>query len=145
MATVEYGLINTIVIDWRGNSGGNSLVFRPMEEGLQKRSEEKRLRLFGIIDHGTYSSALINALQFKRDLRATLLGEPTGDNPGNQSEVQSFVLPYSKLTVQYSTRFFDLNEGEKEALTPDILLSPSLQDYLSGIDPIYEAIVSGKL
>jgi hypothetical protein len=145
MSLIDYDLIDTIVIDWRGNSGGNSLVFRPMQEGLQKRAEEKRLRLYGIIDHGTYSSALINALQFKRELLATLLGEPTGDNPGNQSEVQSFVLPNSKLTVQYSTRFFDLNEGEKEALMPDILLSPSLQDYLSGIDPIYEAIVSGKL
>ncbi|MBN2320758.1 MAG: hypothetical protein JXR49_16890 [Acidobacteria bacterium] len=145
MALIDYGLVDTIVIDWRGNSGGNSLVFRPMHEGLRKRAKEKRLRLYGVIDHGTYSSALMNALQFKLELPATLLGEPTGDDPGNQSDVQSFVLPNSKLTVQYSTSFFDPNEGGKDALMPDILLSPSLDDCLSGRDPIYEAIVSGKL
>jgi hypothetical protein len=59
--------------------------------------------------------------------------------------VQSFVLPNSKITVQYSTRYFNLPEKDKEALMPDILLSPSLEDCLSGRDPVYAAILSGKL
>lgn len=145
MALIDHGLVDTIVMDWRGNSGGNSLVFQPMQEGLRKRTKEKGLRLYGVIDHGTYASALVNALHFKRELSATLLGEPTGDRPGNQGEVQSFVLPNSKLTVQYSTRYFTLDSEEKEALMPDILLSPTLEDCLSGRDPVYEAIISGKL
>lgn len=145
MALIDHDLVDTIVVDWRGNSGGNSLVFQPMQEGLQKRAKEKGLRLYGVIDHGTYSSALMNALQFKRELPVTLLGEPTGDNPRNQGEIQSFVLPNSKLTVQYSMRFFSLDDIDKEALMPDILITPSLEDCLSGLDPVYQAIVSGNL
>ena len=98
-----------------------------------------------MIDQGTYSSALLNALQFKSELPVTLLGEPTGDKPGDQGEVQSFILPNSKLTVQYTARFFNLSEEEREALMPDILLSADLDDCLSGRDPVYEAIISGKL
>jgi len=145
MALIDHGLVDTIVVDWRGNSGGNSLMFRQMHEGLQKRVKEKDLRLYGIIGQDTYSSAMLNALQFKRELPVTLLGEPTGDKPGDQGEVQSFVLPNSKITVQYSRRYFNLPEKDKEALMPDIFLSPSLEDCLSGRDPVYAAILSGKL
>ncbi len=144
MALIDHDLVNTIVVDWRGNSGGNSLVFQPMHAGLQKRVKDKNLRIYGVIDQGTYSSALINALQFKRELPVTFLGEPTGDNPGNLGEVSSFTLPNSKLAVQYSTRLMDLNDNGKDTLMPDILISPSLADLLSGRDPVYEAIISGK-
>jgi C-terminal processing protease CtpA/Prc len=145
MALIDHELVDTIVIDWRGNSGGNSLAFRPMLEGLKKRVKTSNLRLYGVIDHGTYSSALINALNFKRELPATLLGEPTGDKIGDQGEVRSFVLPNSKLTIQYTARFFDFAGADMEALMPDILISPGLNDILKGLDPVYEAIISGKL
>ncbi|MBN2242150.1 MAG: hypothetical protein JW793_05630 [Acidobacteria bacterium] len=145
MSLIDYNLVDTLVIDWRGNSGGNSLVFRPMLEGLKKRLQKKSLRLYGIIDNGTYSSALINAAEYKRELAATLLGEPTGDKIGSQGEVRSFVLPNSKLTVQYSARYFNLAGLDSDALMPDVLLSPGLEDILAGCDPIYEAIISGKL
>jgi hypothetical protein len=143
MKLIDENPIGTVVIDWRNNSGGNSAVFWPMQKGLSARTVNKGLILYGVINHGTYSSATLNAFSFRRQLPVTLYGEPTSDRPGDFGEVKTFQLPNSRLAIQYSTRVSERVEGDPDALMPDVLIRESAADYLAGRDPVFNAIESG--
>ena len=133
-----------VILDLRGNGGGNSSVADPLFAGLrQRRFLAESGRLFAFIGSGTFSSALLNAITLKRDLGAILVGEPTGGRPNGYGEVRSFNLPNSGLPVSYSTKFFRAwLEGDPESLFPDVPAAISSTDYREGRDPALAAVFS---
>ncbi len=138
--------VERFVLDLRRNGGGNSAVAWPLIEGL---AEHKRLnrkgRLFVLIGPRTFSSALLNAIQLRRRTEAILVGEPTGQKPNAYGEIERFELPNSKLAVQYSTKFFQVVEGDPSALVPDLHVATSAADYFAGRDRVMEAVLSYPL
>lgn len=133
-----------VIIDLRGNAGGDSSVLDPLLAGLRARSFlADSGRLFAFIGNTTFSSALLNAISLKRENRAILVGEPTGGKPNGYGEVLSFTLPNSGLSVSYSTKFFNSwPEGDPESLFPDIAAPASSTDYREGRDPAMEALAT---
>jgi C-terminal processing protease CtpA/Prc len=135
--------VERIVIDLRLNGGGNSTILDTFIKALSRRRDVNQTgRLFALIGRGTFSSACLNALRLKRETKAILVGEPTGQRPNSYGEVKSMTLPYSKLRVQYSTRYFKTVEGDPPALAPDIQVELSSSDYVSGRDPVLERALS---
>jgi len=131
--------VERVVIDLRFNSGGNSIIIWPLMLGLKAR-EALRSRVYVLIGPGTFSSAQDNAIDLRREFRATLVGEPTGEKPNGYGEVKSLTLPNSKLQLQYSTKFFRLiKDGDPSALEPDVRVPRTLPDALAGRDPVLEA------
>jgi len=130
-----------VVIDLRGNGGGNSLqfdwFFLPR---LRARPELDRPdRLFVLIDDGTFSSAGDNAVRLERDTRATIVGRPTGGKPNSWGEVRWFELPNSGLRVNYSTRFErTLDDADPPTLDPHVEVRRSIDDFVHGRDPDLE-------
>lgn len=131
-----------VIIDVRGNGGGDSSVIDPLLSGLRSRPALAQSgRLFAFIGNSTFSSALMNAISLKRENGAILVGEPTGGKPNGYGEVRSFALPNSSLSVSYSVKFFrSWPEGDPESLFPDITAAVSSADYLTGRDPAMEAV-----
>jgi hypothetical protein len=135
--------IERMVIDLRMNVGGNSTIFEPFIKALSRRRNVNQTgRLFALIGRGTFSSACLNALRLKRETKAILVGEPTGQRPNSYGEVKAMTLPHSKLRVQYSTRYFKTMDGDPPALAPDIQVELSSSDYVSGRDPALEQALS---
>ena len=137
--------VERMVIDLRLNGGGNSIIFDPFIKALSRRRDvNQRGRLFVLIGRRTFSSACLNAMELKRETKMTLVGEPTGQRPNFYGEVDTMTLPYTKLRVRYSTRYFKTMDGDPPALAPDIQVEPSSSDYASGRDPVLERALSYK-
>ena len=117
-----------IVIDLRYNGGGNSEVINPLIDVLK----EKDAGVFVLIDEGTFSSAVLNALTLKEELGAVFAGRPSGGSASHYGELKSGTLPYSAMAFSYSTKFFD--NGVSGPLMPDILIEKDIDDYRNGID-----------
>jgi hypothetical protein len=141
-ADIDRRVPRAVIIDLRGNGGGNSSVADPLFAGLRsRRFLSDSGRLFALIGSGTFSSALLNSITLKRELGAILVGEPTGGRPNGYGEVRTFNLPNSGLQVSYSTKFFrSWPEGDPESLFPDIAAAISSTDYRDGRDPVLDAV-----
>lgn len=129
--------VERMVIDLRQNGGGASTIFDPFISALSKRTDVNRAgRLFVLVGRGTFSSAYLNALRLKKETKAILVGEPTGQRPNAYGEVRTMSLPQSKLLVLYSTKFFKTMNDDPPSLAPDVLVERSSWDYGSGRDPV---------
>lgn len=131
-----------LVIDLRGNGGGDSKPFNYLVSRIRGDSDlNRRGRIFGLIDRHTYSSATLNAASLRTETAATLVGEPTGD-PANQfGNQRTFSLPNLGLVVHYSTRYFDPFGAyhHKPYVAPDQQVETSIAEVLAGRDPALRA------
>jgi hypothetical protein len=134
--------VERVVVDLRHNGGGNSAIFRPFLEELKKRPAlMQKERVFVLVGRRTFSSAVLNALEMKKETPAVFAGEPTGGKPNHFGEVQMFQLPCSKLPVTYSVKYFKVIEDDPESLVPEILVEPTLRDYLDKADPVLDTVL----
>ena len=128
-----------VIVDLRRNSGGNSQVIRPLKSELESR----RLPVYVLIGPTTFSSAIINAVELRKDLHATLIGAPVGEKLNSYGEVRILTLPNSQLRVQYTTKYFRLSpNGESDLLDPDVPAPFRLKDMIEGRDPAVAAAIA---
>ena len=133
--------IDKFVIDLRFNSGGDS------SQGTQFAKElsqyKSQFDTYIIIGPDTFSSAIINALDFKEQLDGYLIGTATMGKPNHYGEVRAFNLPNTDLRVSYSTKYFRLlKDSDPDSLYPDITVETEFEDFLNGKDTILEMIKS---
>lgn len=140
---VEQQPVERLVVDLRGNGGGNSLQFeRYFLPRLRKHPQlDDPERLFVLIDRGTFSSASDNAAQMRMSSRATFIGEPTGGSPNGYGEVRRFRLPNSQVQVSYSTKYFKNMDTDLTTIEPDIQVDMPAQAVFSGRDPLLEGLI----
>jgi uncharacterized protein (TIGR03437 family) len=159
LRTIDNNPVDSFVIDLRGNTGGFGAQINPLTDGLQTRLPallaNPQFRIYGVVDKGTYSSALDLAEGLKTPLPPEVLqafpnaaslvrivGEPTGGKPGSYGEVKAFTLPSSGLSVNYSTVFHPaLNVPDAPSLTPDITIPNRSADLFARHDPVLAAII----
>lgn len=131
--------VDKIIFDMRYNGGGNSLQGTAFVEKLAAFLETNpHIKMYVVLGRNTFSSAILNAMDFKRLTNAVFVGEETSGKPNHFGEVRSLELPSSKLKVGYSTKYFKRTDEDVNTLTPDILLEASFSDFSKGIDPVYE-------
>jgi hypothetical protein len=135
--------VEKIVVDLRHNGGGNSAIFRPFLNEMKKHeSLNSKGRVFIIIGRRTFSSAILNALEMKKETAALFVGEPTGGKPNHYGEVQSFKLPNSGIAVTYSVKYFKEVEGDPATIEPDLRVSLAFADYRDKKDPVLDAVLA---
>jgi hypothetical protein len=128
--------VDRAIVDLRFNGGGDSRVIGPLKSALHSR----HYRVFVLIGAGTFSSAQDNAIEMRRELKATLVGEPTGEKLNSYGEVRQLKLPNSELRIQYSTEFYRMQkDSDADALYPDVSAPLALADFLAGHDPALDA------
>ncbi len=131
--------IDKLVIDLRFNSGGDSSQGTDFAEEL--RQYQDQFETYVIIGPETFSSAIINALDFKDQLNGYLIGTATMGKPNHYGEVKSFKLPNTDLNLSYSTKYFTLlKDSDPDSLDPDITVETRFEDFLNGRDTILEMI-----
>lgn len=142
LSAMDSNPVAKVVVDLRRNSGGNSAIIQPFINAIRARPVlNQRDRLFVLIDKGTISSGMLNAIDFSRLTNATFYGEPTGGKPNHYGEVRLFTLPHSGIAVQSSTRLFQIVPGDPESFFPNVRVELSSADYFSGRDPVMEKIL----
>ena len=134
-----------LIIDLRDNGGGDyekgrRLLIDPIK---QRPWINSRGRLFVMIGRGTFSAAMVNAVDFDVMTEALLVGEPIGERPNSYQEVREFTLPNSGLTVGVSTKWYAFVPGDAaNEVRPDIVAPPKWDDWLSPRDSAVERVIA---
>lgn len=143
LEAVEAPGVQRVVVDLRGNGGGNSALLSPLIARLGSRENLKAPgAVIALVGRGTFSSAQMNAVALRQDAHAVLIGEPTGQKPNSYGEVKSFALPHSRIAVRYSTKFWKTESGDAESTAPDVTIVPTSADFLAGRDPVLDAALA---
>lgn len=140
-AALRSGQAAKVVFDVQYNPGGASDFGTHFAQELATiRELHEPSRVFVIVGRRTFSSAIINAMDFKQLLGAIVVGEPTSGTPNHFGEVRHFTLPSSGLRVGYSTKRFGDPTGVFAPLQPDVPAAMSFADYAAGRDAALEAV-----
>ncbi|MEO1258962.1 MAG: S41 family peptidase [Bacteroidota bacterium] len=138
-ATIEEKPINKFIFDMRHNGGGSSLqgsLFVRKLKGYKKVNQ--RGKLFVIIGRNTFSSAIINTLNFKNQTAAIVIGEETAGSPDHYGEVRVFKMPSSGVQIRYSTKYFNFTKQNLKSILPDKEVPVHFSDYEKGVDAAFE-------
>ena len=147
---IESKNIEKIVIDLRANSGGNSEILNPFTEKLKTYIKEKEnVKVYVLVGRVTFSSGMFAIFRIKEAVPGAIcIGEPSGGAIDCYGDVKVFNLPNSELPIQYSIKYFEFSKTfrykitEMNAFIPDILLSPSIDDYINERDVILEYVLN---
>jgi hypothetical protein len=133
-----------LVIDMRQNGGGDfTLVRQHLLPGLKQRPDiNKKGHLFVLVGRDTFSAAMSNATDFRKETKAILIGEPIGERPNSYQENRQLVLPNSQLTVSYSTEYYKFLDEDVLAVIPDKRIDPDWPSYKAGRDLVMEWILT---
>ena len=158
-----------LVVDLRGNGGGDSEVFKPLVKGILDRPHVNRQgALFVLVDRGTYSSAALQTIELVLRTNALLLGEPPASVVDHYGQVASFLLPNSRMRIDYSTKHFPVShlhqgtlglehyvgvmgyagtrfpmtDADMGPIRADLGIEPTIGDWLVGDDPVLAAALA---
>lgn len=133
--------VQKLVIDMRNNGGGISTILDDFIKEISKSKLNGEGKLYVIIGRKTFSSAILNAISFKKETKAIFVGEATSGKPNHYGEVKSFKLPNSKMTIRYSTKYFTNYDKDDSSFIPDKEIHMSIDDYINGVDPVMKLIL----
>lgn len=135
--------IKQVVLDMRHNGGGDLYVGVVLAYALNLAdSIDWENGIFVLTSNQTFSAATSNAALFKQLLNAKIVGQPTGSNPNGYQDMDSFMLPNSKMTITYSKRLFRLSNQENTALQPDTVINETLKDLVEGTDTVLKELIN---
>lgn len=134
--------IQNIIIDLRNNGGGDFYVGLQLVKFLSFLDQiDWRNGVYVLTSRKTYSAGMSNTAHFKQLLNAKIIGEPTGANPNDYQDAQTFQLPNSKLQVQYSKRYYRFQDTVSQGIFPDVYIKPNWEDFKKGIDSNLEWVL----
>jgi hypothetical protein len=142
---VEENDVERLIVDLRGNDGGNNWLNAPLERGVFRAESLWRPGgLVVIADRGTFSAAMNFASFMANATPAVFVGEATGGRPNHYGDAQKLVLPKTGLTVRLSTVYHQ-DSGASDARTqidPHLPIPTTSSDARSGYDPVLGEIAS---
>ena len=108
---------NKLLIDVRGNTGGDFLQTMPLIDAI---SENAGRQVVVLVDKFTFSAAIVFVAILKHRLgrRLKLVGEEMGDGLTFFAEGGLLDLPTSGAVVRYSSAFHDWENGTSDETTP---------------------------
>lgn len=142
----EYNIVD-IIVDIRGNQGGNSNIIKPLIEYLSTKS----LNLITLIDKGVYSSGRWALIDLKH-LGSKFIGTEIGTQLNCFGNCENFELPNTKIKISCSKtywyydgkkirginkeNFFPFKEDKENKkyflpsnFLPDIYIENTIEDY----------------
>lgn len=133
-----------LIIDMRLNGGGNTGLVQPLIQALIRNEKINRPgHLFVIIGRRTFSAAQNTVNMIEKSTHATFVGEPTGSRPNFVGESTYIVLPYSKLRVYCSSRYWQYGDSvdQRQWVQPQIAVELTSKDFFENRDPCLDAIL----
>lgn len=110
-----------LVIDLRGNTGGNFLLTLPVIDALSSGGDTRPVAV--VVDKFTFSAAIVFVALLKHRLgtRLRIVGEEMGDGLTFFAEGGTHDLSATGATVRYSTAFHDWAGGRIDQTTPAVI------------------------
>ncbi len=136
--------IQRLIIDLRFNSGGDNTLNRSLLHALIRSPGLREPgSLFVITGRGTFSAAMMFAIDLEKHTNAIFVGEPTGASPNHYGDSRKVILPNSGLTIRVSTLYWQYAgpNDKRLSLKPQIPAELSSQDFRNGRDPAMAAIL----
>jgi hypothetical protein len=131
-----------LIVDLRANGGGD--FFKGRKHLINRIKEipvlNQKGHLFVITGRRTFSAAMVNSIDFKKDTNAIIIGEPPGEKPNSYSENDEMKLPNSGLVLSYSIRYYKFLDQDVDAFEPDVRIDPTWEAFHEGRDPVMEWI-----
>jgi hypothetical protein len=133
-----------LVIDMRQNGGGNyTLVRSHLIAEIQSRPHLNRYgHLFVLTGRATFSAAMTNVTDFRRETDAIIVGEPPGARPQGYQENYWLRLPHSGLQASVACRHYKFTDENVPAILLDQLIHPNWADYKVGRDTVLEWVLA---
>jgi hypothetical protein len=144
-AFIDGHAVDTLVLDFRWNGGGNTFLTQPLLHRLIGcRAVNRPGGLFVIIGRRTFSAAQNTVTAIERHTDAIFVGEPTGSSPNFTGESVPFELPWSKLQVNVSDLYWQTSwpMDRRPFIPPELYAPPTAPAWLAGRDPALEAIAA---
>lgn len=145
LALIERERPDKVIIDLRQQTiGGDSNVARRtiVEPVRQLSRVNRRGGLYVLIGTTTFSAAMVTAVQFRRDTRAILVGQPLGEKPNSYSEVDYRILPNSRWRLHHSTGLYEYQPGADNMVRPDVVIETSWADFRAARDPVLDWVLA---
>ncbi len=105
--------------------------------------------VYVLINSDIHSAAAITAALLKQNTNAIFIGKPISGpyNSGNAIDMITLTLPNTKINlyiplINYSYSISDYLGKSKKGLTPDILITPSINDILNNKDVVLNKTIS---
>lgn len=151
-----------VVVDIRGNGGGDPQLHLPLVQALASASELARPGAILVLTDGSVRSAGIAAVtELVRRTSAVVVGESVGDRASPTSDARPFTLPHSKLRLNVATLLMggDVTPGavtgagrsRSEAsgsaargIPPDVAVTTTWEAWRGGDDPVLEAALAHR-
>lgn len=107
-----------LIVDLRGNTGGDFLLTLPLIEAIAQGGEDRKVAV--LVDKFTFSAAIVFVAILKHRLgaRLALVGEEMGDGLTFFAEGGTIDLSSSGAAVRYSTAYHDWAAGRIDETTP---------------------------
>lgn len=136
-----------LVVDLRRNGGGDFTKIREILLPAIKPDPSLMVKghLYVLIGPNTFSAAMTNAVDFRKDANAILVGLPTGARPNGYQEGDGFTLPRSKLVVGYSTKYYKFQDEDTPGVLPDQRIEPTWEAVRQGRDLALEWVMQQPL
>lgn len=139
--------IDKLVIDVRFNSGGNGYLLPPfIREFVLRRDSLTRGKLYIITGGQTFSAASNFIGRMLKNSSVITVGDIAAGPLNWCSDIITFALPNSNLMFNLSTMFWQEGHAtdDRGYYPPDYYLPATFKDYVSGSDPVLEAIKNNK-
>lgn len=109
---------NFLVIDVRGNTGGDFLVTMPLIDAITESARERGCAV--LVDKFTFSAAIVFVaiLKYRLGGKLKIVGEEMGDGLKFFAEGGLIKLPTSGAVVRYSSALHDWETGSADQTTP---------------------------
>lgn len=139
-AAIDDAKPRALIVDFRKNRGGSLPAGRqymvyPAWERAQLNREGC---LFVLTGPATFSAAMTNVTDMRRETEAILVGLPTGARPNGYQENKWFALPNSGLRVSAAQRRYRFGAPGETTVTPDIQVEQTIDDWRNGRDTVLQ-------
>jgi len=143
---VEDRPVEKLILDLRWNRGGDNSNNRSLIHALIRSPKlQQPGSLFTITGRGTFSAAMMLAVDLERHTNSLFVGEPTGSSPNHYGDSRRVTLPQTGVTVRISTLYWQYSDprDRRQAISPHLPAPLTPRALRSGRDPALETILSG--
>jgi len=128
-----------LVVDVRGNGGGDFTVTLPVLASLRGGRLARSGRLFVFTDRATFSAAQMTT-HMLADIGAIVVGEEVGDTLSSWYDMGSARLRHSRIPFTWSRGRPLYGPDRGGRLLPDVQAPLTFEAYRSGVDPALQAV-----
>lgn len=134
-----------IILDLRGNSGGESTLAEEFTRDIVVKANSARIPVYVLIDRYTQGSAVYNACILRNLCNAIIVGENAGSKANHYGNPKTTTTEYESLTISIPMQSYSFDQNPNlNTFSPKIPIEFKSADFFKGFDPILDWALKAK-